>query len=46
MEKFKKNFLVISNYGWNISWVPDYTDNYLIYDRSAENLDLPKCRPD
>ena len=39
--KIKKNFLVISNYGWNISWVPDYTDNYLIYDRS-ENLDLPK----
>ncbi len=39
--KIKSNFLVISNYGWDISWVPDYTDNYLIYDRSKK-MNLPK----
>jgi hypothetical protein len=46
-KKIKKNFLVISNYGWDISWVPEYTDNYLIYDRSdtpvfPKNIDMTK----
>ena len=45
--KIKKNFLVISNYGWNISWVPEYTNNYLVYDRSdnpvfPRNIDMSK----
>lgn len=29
-----KNLFVISNYNSDISWILDYTDNYIIYDRS------------
>jgi len=32
--KIKKNFLMVSNYNADISWILDYTDNYIIYDRS------------
>jgi hypothetical protein len=34
--KIHKNFLVISNYNNDIRWVPDVTDNYLIYDQSKD----------
>ncbi|MBI2627533.1 DUF3431 domain-containing protein [Candidatus Nomurabacteria bacterium] len=30
----KNNFLMVSNYNADISWILDYTDNYIIYDRS------------
>lgn len=33
MKKIAENFLVISQYNRDLSWVPEYTDNYLIYDR-------------
>jgi hypothetical protein len=36
MKKIKKNFLVISQFNRDLSWIPEYTDNYLIYDRSPE----------
>ncbi|MEK7564208.1 MAG: hypothetical protein AAB510_01390 [Patescibacteria group bacterium] len=32
--KIKDNFLMVSNYNADISWILDYTDNYIIYDRS------------
>ncbi|MES2224754.1 MAG: DUF3431 domain-containing protein [Patescibacteria group bacterium] len=38
--KINKNFLVVSNYNNDLRWVPEYTDNYLIYDRS-EHAILP-----
>ena len=38
MKKIKKNFLVISQYNRDLSWIPEYTDNYLIYDRSEKPL--------
>lgn len=36
--KIKKNFLVVSYYNLNndISWIPAYSDNYLIYDQSEK----------
>ncbi len=41
VPKIKNNFLVISNYNNDLRWVPEYTDNYLIYDRS-ENATMPE----
>lgn len=43
----KDNFLVVSNYNNDISWVPEYSNNYIIYDRSDDsnylkNIDLKK----
>jgi len=38
--KIKNNFLVVSNYNNDIRWVAEYTDNYVIYDRS-ENMLVP-----
>jgi len=38
--KIKNNFLVISNHNNNVSWVLEYTDNYLVYDRSDKLTDL------
>ncbi len=32
--KIKNNFLVVSNYNNNIEWIKEYTDNYIVYDRS------------
>lgn len=32
--KIRSNFLVVSNYNNDIRWVPEYTENYLVYDRS------------
>ena len=32
--RIEKNFLMASNYNADISWILDYTDNYIIYDRS------------
>lgn len=32
--RIEKNFLMVSNYNADISWILDYTDNYIIYDRS------------
>lgn len=32
--KIDKTFLMVSNYNADISWILDYTDNYIIYDRS------------
>lgn len=37
-EKIKKNFLVISSFNNNLSWVSKRTQNYIIYDRSIENI--------
>jgi hypothetical protein len=45
--KIGKNFLVISNYNNDIRWVPEYTDNYVIYNKIIdakipENIDTKK----
>jgi len=40
--KIENNFLVISNYYNDLSWVPDYTDDYLIYDQSDHTIYPPK----
>ncbi len=41
-KKIHSNFLMISNYNNNISWIPEYTDNYIIYDQSAAAIYPPK----
>ncbi len=41
IPKIENNFLVVSNYNNDVRWVPEYTDNYMIYDRS-ENPILPE----
>ncbi|MCX6755652.1 MAG: DUF3431 domain-containing protein [Candidatus Nomurabacteria bacterium] len=38
--KIKDNFLVVSNYNNDIRWVPEYTDKYIIYDRS-DQIEIP-----
>ena len=43
MNKIKSNFLVISNYNNDISWVPEYTDNFIIYNKG--NLLSPSIDP-
>jgi hypothetical protein len=40
--KIENNFLVVSNYYNDLSWVPEYTDNYLVYDQSAISILPPK----
>ncbi|MFA6587801.1 MAG: DUF3431 domain-containing protein [Patescibacteria group bacterium] len=40
--KIKNNFLVISNYHNDLSWVPEYTENYLIYDKTSISVHPPK----
>jgi hypothetical protein len=40
--KIKENFLVISNYYNDLSWVPEYTDNYIVYDQSNSKIYPPK----
>lgn len=41
-KKIKKNFLVISQFNRDLTWIPEFTDNYLIYDRSTDpNYKLP-----
>src|SRR3989344_3070309 len=32
--RIERNFLMVSNYNADISWILDYTSNYIIYDRS------------
>lgn len=41
VPRIKKNFLVVSNYYNDICWVPQYTDDYLIYDQSATPILSP-----
>lgn len=41
-KKIEKNFLVVSNYYNDLSWVPEYTDNYLVYDQSDVPIYPPK----
>lgn len=40
-QKIKKNFLVVTSYRNDLSWVPLYSDNYAIYDRSEEKIYPP-----
>ena len=39
--KIKNNFLVISNYNNDLSWIPEYTNNYIIYDKRSDKLPIP-----
>lgn len=41
----KNNFLVVSNYHNDLSWVPAYTDNYLIYDKGEAPVYPPTINP-
>jgi len=41
-KKIQKNFLVVSNYYNDLSWVPEYTDNYIVYDQSDVPIYPPK----
>lgn len=43
--KIQKNFLVISNYHNDLSWVSAYTDNYLIYNQNETTQSPPKVNP-
>ena len=43
--KITNSFLVVSNFNNDISWVPEYTDNYVIYNKIGEipkNIDSNK----
>ena len=43
--KITNSFLVVTNYDNDISWVPKYTDNYVIYNKTGEvpdNIDPKK----
>lgn len=40
--KVKNNFLVISNYHNDLSWVPEYSDDYVVYDQSEASTYPPK----
>jgi len=37
--KLNKNFLVVSSFNNDLSWIKDRTDNYCIYERGVQNLD-------
>lgn len=39
--KIQRNFLVVSSYHNDLTWVPEYTDNYLVYDRSEHEVYPP-----
>ncbi len=39
--KIKKNFLMVSNYYNDLSWVPELCDDYVIYDQSSEDIYPP-----
>ena len=41
-KKITENFLVISQHNNDLSWVPRYTDNYVIYDSSTSPIYPPK----
>ena len=45
-KKITSNFLVVSNYYNDLSWVPEYTDAYLVYDQSAAAIHPPKLDTD
>jgi hypothetical protein len=40
--KVNENFLVVSNYYNDLSWLPEYTDKYLVYDQSEQEIYPPK----
>jgi len=40
--KINKNFLIISNYNNDIRWVPEYTNNYVVYNKRSDLLEIPK----
>jgi hypothetical protein len=40
--KIKNNFLVISNYNNDLSWIPEYTDRYIIYNKKSDSVPIPK----
>ena len=35
MSIIKDNFLVVNQYHYDISWIEDYTDNYVVYDKGG-----------
>jgi hypothetical protein len=39
--KIQKNFLVVSNYNNDLRWVPEYSNNYVIYDHKSDKLAIP-----
>ncbi len=44
--KIEDTFLVVSNYYNDLSWVPEYTDNYIVYDQSDVAIYPPKLHLD
>ena len=45
LPKVTENFIVVSNYYNDLSWVPEYGDNYLVYDQSDAAIYPPKLDP-
>jgi hypothetical protein len=43
-KKIERNFLVISNFHNDISWIPNYTSNYIVYDKSTNAPHPPKLK--
>ena len=42
MKIIKDNFLVVNQYKYDISWVNEYTDNYVIYDKGNTEIESDK----
>jgi len=42
MHLIKNNFLVVNQYGYDISWIKNYTDDYIIYDKGNTELEGEK----
>lgn len=40
-KKIEKNFLVVSSYKNDLSWIPEKTNNYLIYDKNESDVYPP-----
>jgi hypothetical protein len=36
-QQIKKNFLVVTNYNNDVSWIPEFTDNYLVYTKTGSS---------
>jgi len=42
MKRIKDNFLVVNQYHYDVSWVENYTDNYIIYDKGDTEVPSEK----
>lgn len=44
-KKIERNFLVVTSHQNDLSWLPAYTDDYLVYDRNENGIYPPTLDP-